>query len=266
MTGSTRCLRSGRFASLLALSGATDLGRSAEPMLHALSEQHGLAAAVPISPAATGGEPAPAITAILIGLPSSEPVRPRTLAALDQAARRLQPPVTTALAVARLTALDEEVLQMTRLATLGDLLAEVVHEVRNPLVSVKTFLQMLPGHLDDPDFHSNFRAVVLEEARRMERLLDSLLHQVRPKARDAADARASLGATIESVGRLLEKRAHAKSLALTIDVGADLPDAAIGEDPTAADRLEPRAERVRSDAERRQGTADRDVNGRPGQP
>jgi signal transduction histidine kinase len=219
-------------AALLGLSCATDLrAPGVDPILAQLVDEKGFDAAVPVARIAAGGETARPIAAILIGLHKAERVRPRTLAALDQTAKRLRAPITTALAIARLAELDDEVLRMARMATLGDLLAEVVHEVRNPLVSVKTFLQMLPGHLDDPDFHTNFRQVVLDEARRMERLLDSLLHQARPKHDDEHDVRASLGATIESVGRLLEKRAQAKDLALTIDVGADLPDVAIDEDP-----------------------------------
>ena len=120
---------------------------------------------------------------------------------------------------------------LTRLATMGDLLAEAVHEIRNPLVSVKTFLQLLPENLDDRDFTENFWEVVIEEVRRMERLLDSILQQARPKPLGEEDNEAAVGAVIESVGRLLEKRAQEKRLRLVVDVGADLPNAAIGEDP-----------------------------------
>lgn len=233
-------------AELFALTGATDLrAAGVQPSLFALSHARELRAAVPISrnvqaaplsaPAeesgSTSADEAPQPAAVLLlGFPPSEAVRPRSLAILDRIARRLQTSVTTALAVARLTKLDAEVLRMTHLATLGDLLAEVVHEVRNPLVSVKTFLQMLPGHLDDPDFHTNFRTVVLDETRRMERLLDTLLHHARPDPRAVSTRDAALGTTIESVGRLLEKRALAKDLTLVIDVAADLPEAAIAED------------------------------------
>jgi len=218
-------------AALLALPGATDLrAAGVDPRLFTLSHERGLRAAVPVSRVAIDDERPRPVAALLVCFPASEAVRPRTLAALDQIVQRLQTPLTTALAAARLSELDDEVLRMTRLATLGDLLAEVVHEVRNPLVSVKTFLQMLPGHLDDPDFHTNFRGVVLEEARRMERLLDSLLHHARPEPLDRELATAALGATIESIGRLLEKRALATDLTLIIDIAADLPDAAIAED------------------------------------
>jgi signal transduction histidine kinase len=158
-------------------------------------------------------------------------VRPRTLAALDDFASRLRGPAGTLGTIAHLSRFEVELARMTRLAALGDLLAEAVHEVRNPLVSVKTFLQLLPDNLDDPDFHENFRGQVVDEVRRMERLLDSLLQQARPAgATPGTPSNATLGLVLESVGRLLEKRAQEKQLRLVVDVGADLPDAAIEED------------------------------------
>ncbi len=127
---------------------------------------------------------------------------------------------------------EEELARLTRLAHLGELLTETVHEIRNPLVSVKTFLQLLPDNLDDPDFHQNYREHVVDEVRRVERLLDSVMEQARPGESAAdGDARAAVGRVIEAIGRLLEKRAHEKQLKLVIDVGADLPEAAIDEDP-----------------------------------
>ena len=201
--------------------------------LDALSREVGPAAAAPLRADESGREGGRPIAVLLLGFSrdGTKAVRPQTLAILDQVARRLQAPAATATAIARLRQLDEQVLRMTRLATLGDLLAEIVHEVRNPLVSIKTFLQLLPDNLDDPDFHTNFRGVVVEEVRRMERLLDAVLQQARPPVADPAGPGAALGAVIESAGRLLEKRAQEKDQRLSIDVGADLPEAAVAEDP-----------------------------------
>jgi signal transduction histidine kinase len=65
----------------------------------------------------------------------------------------------------------------------------------------------------------------------MERLLDSILTQARPNPQPSeAQQRAAIGGVLESVGRLLEKRAHEKQLKLVVDIGADLPSAAIDED------------------------------------
>ena len=203
---------SAAFEALYAGDGAVDLGSSA-----------GYASGVALA----SGEP---IAAIFLG---PGPVRPLTLAALNSFAERLRAPAATAVSIERFARVEAEMMRLTRLATLGDLLGEAVHEIRNPLVSVKSFLQLLPDNLDDPDFHQNFRESVIDEVRRMERLLDTILLQARPQPRLGAEERGetSLGAVIESVGRLLEKRAQEKRLRLVVDVGADLPAAAIDEDP-----------------------------------
>jgi signal transduction histidine kinase len=160
------------------------------------------------------------------------PVRPRTLAILGQLVERLATPAATAITIARLGRVEDELARMTRLATLGDLLAETVHEIRNPLVSVKTFLQLLPENLDDPDFHTNFRGQVVDEVRRMERLLDGVLEQARPGgSAEDGPSDACVGTVLQSISRLLEKRAQEKQLRLVVDVGADLPRASIEEDP-----------------------------------
>jgi signal transduction histidine kinase len=224
--------------ALWRLPGATDLtAPGLDPALSALAREQGFGAAAPLTVLDPEADATRPIAVLLLGFSQAavgDPptrVRPRALASLDQVVERLRAPATTAAAVSRLARLDDEVLRLTRLASIGDLLAEIVHEVRNPLVSVKTFLQLLPDSLDDPDFHTNFRRVVLEEVRRMERLLDSVLQQARPTPETAEEPRTALGPVLESVGRLLEKRGEQKDLRLTIDVGADLPDAAVAEDP-----------------------------------
>ena len=66
-------------------------------------------------------------------------------------------------------AADTELRQLARLAGVGELLAEVVHEVRNGLVSIKTFVQLLPEHRQDPEFETRFREVTRDEFERIER-------------------------------------------------------------------------------------------------
>jgi nitrogen-specific signal transduction histidine kinase len=41
---------------------------------------------------------------------------------------------------------------LDRAAFWTDLAASMSHEVRNPLVAIKTFAQLLPERFDDPDF------------------------------------------------------------------------------------------------------------------
>src|SRR5439155_744238 len=58
-----------------------------------------------------------------------------------------------------------------RLSSLGMLAAGLAHEIRNPLVAVKTFLDLLPQRLNDAQFLSEFRELSLSELRRVTDLI-----------------------------------------------------------------------------------------------
>ncbi|MBW2315512.1 MAG: HAMP domain-containing histidine kinase [Deltaproteobacteria bacterium] len=160
---------------------------------------------------------------LLAGGPLDPPggVRPATLAALGAAAARLAPPLQAARAAARLAALGEETRRLDALASLGELVSEIVHEVRNPLVAVKTFMQLLPDRADDPEFRTQFLEVVGEEVRRIERLLEVVLEQARPESSAAgAGAGVEPEPVLESVARLLTHRAQERGVTLAVEASA----------------------------------------------
>jgi signal transduction histidine kinase len=212
------------YAAVAALPEASDL-RSAG--LTGIIERHGFAAAAPIA----GGE-AGAAAVLLLGEAEGRPdwLRPRILAELGAAAQRLRSPAAAALAADRLAQLDAEVRRLDRLAALGGLVAEIVHEIRNPLVSVKTFLQLLPEREEDPEFRESFLQVASEEVRRIERLLDAVLQHGRPAPPRRADSSASAPEVFESVAQLVGHRATERGVRLEIDVPQELSEIRIPAD------------------------------------
>ena len=118
---------------------------SASAALAKLAAEHGFLAAAPLREGA--GEP---LALLLVGRrrpPGA--VRPRLLAALGAAAAKsLRPGGRRQRRTQRLARLDGEVQRIDRLAAVGGLLAEIVHEIRNPLVSIKTFLHLLGEEKD----------------------------------------------------------------------------------------------------------------------
>jgi len=213
------------FTALAALDHATDLRASgAESVLGRLAERHACDAATPLL-ARKGG----ALAVLLIGV-SDAGVRPRTLADLDAVATQVTAPFAAAVAMARLRGVDAEVQHLDRLATLGRLAAEIAHEVRNPLVSIKTFLQLLPERRDDPEFFTRFFDVVGDEMRRMERLLDLMIDHARPRASSAEPGPAPLAEVLSSVADLIAHRAARRGVQLDAQVDEGLPEAALGED------------------------------------
>ena len=215
-------------AALRALEGlprATDLGAAVVgPSLAGLPREPGLAAAACVRAGAFGS------VAVLLAGGARDPagrVRPRTLAALDAAAQRLALPAGAALAAQRLAKLDTEVRRIDRLAALGERVAEIVHEIRNPLVSVKTFLQLLPDRAHDPEFRQSFFEVAGEELRRVERLLDLVLEHARPAEVGAGDASAPVAPTLAALARLVSHGAARVGVELEVDAAETLAPAAI---------------------------------------
>ena len=67
-----------------------------------------------------------------------------------------------------------------RLASLGTLTAGLAHEIRNPLVAIKTFTQLLPERIDDEEFRNHFLNIASGEVDRISALVTELLEFARP--------------------------------------------------------------------------------------
>jgi len=67
-----------------------------------------------------------------------------------------------------------------RLASLGTLTAGLAHEIRNPLVAIKTLTQLLPERLEDEEFRNHFLNIAAGEVERISNLVNELLDFARP--------------------------------------------------------------------------------------
>jgi PAS domain S-box-containing protein len=74
----------------------------------------------------------------------------------------------------RLKALEEDKRRADRLSALGAMATGIAHEIRNPLVAIKTFAELLPERADDQEFRSTFAKVAVKEIHRIEQLLGRL--------------------------------------------------------------------------------------------
>ncbi len=66
-----------------------------------------------------------------------------------------------------------------RLRSLETIAGGFAHEIRNPLTSIKTFIQLAPERKDDPEFISGFSRVVNDDVHRIERLIEEILDYAR---------------------------------------------------------------------------------------
>jgi nitrogen-specific signal transduction histidine kinase len=67
--------------------------------------------------------------------------------------------------------LQEKEDQLERAAFWNELAANISHEIRNPLVAIKTFSQLLPERYDDPEFRADFSHQVTQEVDQLNRMI-----------------------------------------------------------------------------------------------
>lgn len=114
-----------------------------------------------------------------------------------------------------------------RLSALGTLAAGIAHEIRNPLVSIRTFVELLPERWEDDEFRTEFRQLALGEIERICDLLNDLLAFTRPAPADSdpSDPCVLVAQTV----RLLEPEARKRGVALTLSCADAVPLVAVGE-------------------------------------
>ena len=119
----------------------------------------------------------PALTA-LVGVGTAASRRPFTYPQVTQLIE-LATIMESALERAHFSA---KVQHAEQLATVGLLGASLAHEIRNPLVSIKTFVQLLPTHHHDPAFRDKFFRLIGHEVDRIDRLTVQLLELASPRS------------------------------------------------------------------------------------
>lgn len=104
--------------------------------------------------------------------------------------------------ISDLKKLEASIRQAERLAALGTLAAGMAHEIRNPLSSIKTFVQLLPRKVEKPGFLAKFQRTVPRELNRINDLVEDLLDLARvPKYTFRyTPLRALVSQTLETLG------------------------------------------------------------------
>jgi signal transduction histidine kinase len=77
--------------------------------------------------------------------------------------------------VSQVKRLEEQLRRSDRLSSLGTLSASIAHEIKNPLVAIKTFVQLIPESKTDLQFLDNFGEIVGSEVNRIDNIVNQLL-------------------------------------------------------------------------------------------
>jgi len=113
-------------------------------------------------------------------LPAQQWVDPNTRRSLSVETRRLTDHHASlgAVAVVQDLTMQDNLRQkqelLERSAFWTDLAASMSHEIRNPLVAIKTFAQLLPERFDDADFRKDFNEIVVQEIDRLDKIITQI--------------------------------------------------------------------------------------------
>jgi PAS domain S-box-containing protein len=115
--------------------------------------------------------------------------------------------------------LEVERRRAERLAYFQALAAGIAHEIKNPLVAIKTFTQLLPRRHGDARFLEEFGRISTREIDRMQRLVDRLRTLSRPAGapRHPVDVRLPLGEVLELVLPTLEEKGLTMAATLGVE-------------------------------------------------
>lgn len=108
--------------------------------------------------------------------------------------------------------LERKVAQDDRLRSLGQLVAGIAHEIRNPLTSILTYTQLLPKKFASADFRTFFSEQVTSEITRLNTLINDLLDYARPKKSEPVTF--SLNEAMAGIELLLKPKIKEKNLSI----------------------------------------------------
>lgn len=117
------------------------------------------------------------------------------------------------------TLLYEKIIADNRMELIGTMAASFAHEIRNPLTSANTYLELLETKKDKPDFIDKFIAVVPREIKRVLQLTTDLLNFA--KSSEAQIVNVDLKVLVQRCIDLLKTDLMKKQLKLSINTNGN---------------------------------------------
>ncbi|MDH4161557.1 MAG: GAF domain-containing protein [Nitrospirota bacterium] len=117
--------------------------------------------------------------------------------------------------------MHEQLAQSEKMAALGTMMAEITHEIRNPLVSIGGFTRRLLRKVSDPDM-KKYLDIILSETARLEDIIHDNLAYIKNAAPQMT--RGGLNAVLEEVLPVYEDELRQRGIRLERELGPDMPE------------------------------------------
>jgi signal transduction histidine kinase len=116
---------------------------------------------------------------------------------------------------ARLVTLQADLMQRDRLAATGRLVANLAHEIRNPVANLRNLLELIRRRSTNDPQTLDYTELAIDELLRMHELAEQMLDLNRP--RDPSAQRSDPLSVAGEVARLATAGAHDEQIRLTVD-------------------------------------------------
>jgi signal transduction histidine kinase len=154
-----------------------------------------------------------------------------TRAALELLCEQLPGAIELCRAIEEKVRLERELAERERMAALGQMAASISHNLKNPLGSIKTILQVQIESRDLPETFRNESRMVLEEVNRLSSKLNQLLQFSRPAILgQSVEARCDVREVLREVTEVLRPEADRRGVSFDRPALADPLFVAIGKE------------------------------------
>lgn len=118
--------------------------------------------------------------------------------------------------------MEDEVLRMDRLASLGVLASGIAHEIKNPLAGIKTMAQACEEEMEEADSKKEYLVRITRQVNRLNGLLNTFFTFAKPKPPDRKPH--ALHDILYEVTHLVRKKMSSQQIDYEMSVPEDLPD------------------------------------------
>ena len=114
----------------------------------------------------------------------------------------------------KVTEMNNLLMQTEKLAAIGEVMSEIAHEIRNPLVSIGGFAKILLRQLKKDDKHYDMIKIIAEESTRLENILANVLDYARINRLEKQVL--PICKAVEQAIKLLEYKKEEKNLTINL--------------------------------------------------